>query len=163
MSHLVDLRGFHYELEPLADRAQWQMDALQLSLAKAQQQLQESRSHLERLVSEKNATLLGMKELWGQRLDVTTYTHALRFIQNLQQLIERQQVEVAGTKEKVGDAMKACIKQQQKLELYATHRKEKVAEYSLELGNILSAEADRDWNARGFLRDLKSKQVGASK
>ncbi len=157
MSSLVDLRGFKYALEPLAQQAQWKLDALQLVLARAQQQLSECKIILNQLHTQKEAVLVAVKELWKSRLDLTTYTHALDFIQSLQKKIETQQLEVDEKRKQLDEAMNACTVQQQKLELLATHRQENLEEFSLEQGNILSAEADRDWNARRFLRQQQEK------
>lgn len=152
MTNQVDVRKFKYQLAPLLTRANWRLDALQLQLGKARVEFEQNRDCLcqlqETLVVQKRE----IAEAWNKNLNLTTHQHALLFILDAQEKIAEKQKHVEQLQRALDAVMKQCVEQQRRVELLQNHRGEALEKFCLEQVNVLAAETDRDWNARGFLR-----------
>ena len=148
MSSSVDLRGFVYRLSPVQKLATWKLDSLHQKLASAQSDVVACEKVLGQLKLNYLEKANEVKDAWLSRLNVTNHSQSLHYLQTQKMRIEHKVQELQGLRLVLDELRRECIDQQKKVDLIDSHRENSIEEYQLEQQNILSAEADRDWNAR---------------
>ncbi len=160
MSQTVDLRGFHYQLAPVHQLAQWELDRLRQKLALAQTDYANCETALSSLKQRYGQVTQLAKDAWISKFNVASHAHALNYLQALQVQIQQKMGELRDLKKALEDARQLCVEQQKKLQLIDSHKADALNEFALVQENILSSEADRDWSARSIWRDKqKMKQL----
>lgn len=160
MSQTVDLRGFHYQLAPVHQLAQWELDRLRQKLALAQTDYANCETVLSSLKQRYGQVTQLAKDAWISKFNVASHAHALNYLQALQVQIQQKMGELRDLKKALEDARQLCVEQQKKLQLIDSHKADALNEFALVQENILSSEADRDWSARSIWRDKqKMKQL----
>lgn len=159
MSNQVDLRKFKYQLAPLLTQANWRLDSLQLQLGKARSEFEQCRDSLYQLQSALVQQQREIGEAWSKNVNLTTHRHALLFILDAQEKIVEKQQQLNQLQSELNEALKRCVEQQRKVELLQNHREESLDKFVLEQVNVLSAEFDRDWNARSFLKKRETELI----
>lgn len=155
MSYAVDLRKFKYQLMPLLKQANWKLDALQLDLGRARQLYEQCQCELVEQENQLKAQLLKIRDAWNEKLNIVNHRHGLFFVQDMQIKIDQKRKELSEKQAELALILEKCIAQQRRVELLENHQKELKAVFVTEQTNLLSAEIDRDWNARSSCKNLR--------
>ena len=156
MSQTVDLRGFHYQLAPVHQLAQWELDRLRQKLALAQTDYANCETVLSSLKQRYGQVTQLAKDAWISKFNVASHAHALNYLQALQVQIQQKMSELQDLMTVLDAARHSCVEQQRKLELIDTHKADAMTEYAMVQENTLSSEADRDWSARTIWRNKQN-------
>lgn len=149
----VDLRKFVYALEPVRRKRQWQLDALQIKLGKAQSTLSEAQREIRVLQNDAERVTQEVRLALLNRLDPHGHRSGLMWLAQLRKRIQEQQHTVDLLRQQRDDIRQACTVEHQQLEALTQHRKKSEAEYLLIEQNRQDTEADRDWIARSMRPD----------
>ena len=144
-----DLRGFKYPLEPLARRAQWELDALNGKLAQVQHQLASVRVELDGTegLHQQTSTTLGQQ--LQVRLDSSRHQAGLLYLAQLQESMKKLQAQLAALDIERTELRRQCLAAQARLEGLRVHESGAMDVYVREQSHLHAAEADRDWIMRG--------------
>ena len=159
MSSSVDLRGFSYQLEPILQRTQWEIDALQMRLGLSLRALEECQSSLRDMEAKLGSQVAALGVTWQARLDPQSYQQGLLFLAQRKQDIETQRKTLESLQENHMLIQKECVVKQQKIELIQSHRNECLDDFMVTQTNLQSSEADRDWNARSTWREKHTENL----
>ena len=143
-----DLRGFKYPLESLARRAQWQLDALNGKLVKAQHQLASAQAELEAVESLHQQACEKLGRQLQERLDSSRHQAGLLYLAQLQASMKKHQAHVAALDKARADLLQLCRAAEVRLEGLRSHESGVIDIYVREQSHLHAAEADRDWAMR---------------
>lgn len=143
-----DLRGFKYPLEPLAKRAQWELDALNGKLVKVQHQLASLRAELGGVESlhKQASDNLGRQLL--ARLDSSRHQAGLLYLAQLQASMKRLQAQADALDMERAQLLQLCRAAETRLEGLRSHEADAIDTYAREQSYLHATEADRDWMMR---------------
>jgi hypothetical protein len=144
----VDLRGFAYALEPLRQRRQWQLDALQLRFARLQMELRAAQVEFEMMQATHKAAAVHVAGRATQQMDPRAHAHSLQWLAQLRARMAQSEALCERLEADCGRVGRACLSDQQKLNAIEAHRDDAVADFAQDLHRRQSVEADRDWLAR---------------
>jgi len=144
----VDLRGFVYGLEPVQQKQQWRLDALQVQLSKTHKQLQQHQAALDALQLTHREQSLHATQALQRQFNPAAHSLTLAYLAQLQEQIDVSQARLVQTQNEQKALQQACIAQQNRLVLLTRHREQATQAYMKEEANRLASEADRDWMAR---------------
>lgn len=143
-----DLRGFKYPLEPLAQRAQWELDALNGQLGKVQHQLATVRAEL---VTTESLHRQACDKLGRQiqvRLDSSRHRAGLLYLAQLQASTQALEAQLAALDKTRAELLRLCRAAETRLEGLRSHESDVIEAYVREQSHLLATEADRDWMMR---------------
>ncbi len=143
-----DLRGFKYPLEPLARRAQWELDELNGKLAKAQHELASARAALSATKSLHRQTSEKLGQQLQVRLDASMHQAGLLYLAQLQASMEKIQAQVAVLDKARDGFLLLCRAAETRLEGFRSHESAVIDTYVREQSRLHATEADRDWMTR---------------
>jgi len=144
-----DLRGFKYPLEPLARRAQWELDALNGKLAQVQQQLAFVRAEFDAAEGQHQQTSARLGQQLHVRLDSSRHRAGLLYLAQLQASMKKLQAQLAELDIERTELLRQCLAAEARLEGLRTHESGAMDVYVREQSRLHAAEADRDWIMRG--------------
>ncbi|MFZ6721392.1 hypothetical protein [Undibacterium sp. Ji49W] len=153
MSASVDLRGFFYQLEPVQNKTQWELDLIEVQLADALRELEQCRVDIELKQLRKREQSDLARTSWQTNFNMLTHQSALGFLVMLETDIMAGQKHLNQLSHKVATLRGECVLLQQKIQLMDSHRNECLDEYAAEQLRQQTAEIDRDWSARSIWRD----------
>lgn len=148
----VDLRGFHYALEALQHKHQWELDTLQAQLGHKQREISEAHADLVQLRARFQAQTEQVLRRTQERLDPMAHRQGLAYLMQMQQSIQQGAENLTRLRAEKAKLQDQCVEQHQKLELLARHREESVHLYAADLTGRLANEADGDWLSRQHWR-----------
>jgi chromosome segregation ATPase len=146
-----DLRGFKYPMEPLARRAQWQLDALNARLAKVQSQLASVRAELDATEGLHQQACEKLGRQVQVRLDSSRHQAGLVYLGQLQALLKKLQEELAALDKNRAELLRMCRAAEARLEGLRSHESGAIDVYVREQSHLHATEADRDWITREAL------------
>jgi uncharacterized coiled-coil protein SlyX len=148
MTNEVDLRGFAYSLEPLLKRQQWNVDALQLKLARLEKAIGELTSNRGRIQAAYDEHARTMRTDSGVALEPAAYGRSLAHLAAQQGEIAGLNEQLDGLRQELRHLQGECLRSQVKVDITLAHKAECLKEYMDSQQNRLNSERDRDWLAR---------------
>jgi hypothetical protein len=144
----VDLRGFHYALEPLLRKQQWRVDALQARLGAMDKLVGAAQGACAQAQGALEACAQRLRQPGGGRLDPQAYGRGLVYLAGLQADLEQKKLRLERLRLDRSALQDAYLQAQCKVDVTSEHKDECLKEYVLAEQNRLSSEVDRDWLAR---------------
>jgi cell division protein FtsB len=141
----VDLRRFHYGLEPVLRRWQWRLEALQLELGKLVQAVLRKETEVAALHERQAALGIAAARPLSGSVDLDQYRFCLAALVRLRAEIAATEAEAAALRRDRNAVRDKCRVQQQKVELIERHRESCLADFAVEEHRRGAVEADRDW------------------
>lgn len=151
----VDLRGFSYVLAPVQRQANWRFERLQREVGAVQQQVSEGEARLTQMRAAHAQHASDLAHGWERRADPTGHARGLAFLGQSGKRIDAQVHQVATDRERLSQAQRACLQAQLRIEGMDRHEQEAIAVFAAEQRRRLAVEADRDWAARGVVRQAE--------
>lgn len=148
----VDVRGFRYAAEPLLLRRRWELEALQLALARLRQRIGEAQAALEVLQAER-ADRLGAAAHGARGFDPQLHAARLRWLLQQQGRIAQSQSDLAALQAECTDLVAQSVSLQQQTQTLESDRDGALRRFAQAEAGRAAAQADRDWLARRPLAD----------
>lgn len=155
MSSIVDLRKFKYQLAPVLKVAGWRLDSLNAVLGKSRRAYDQCASELNSLESDFEVFSHQLKSTLSQNFELIAHRNGILFLQQQKEKIEKKKRDLSEKRSVLDKALAECVKHQQKIELLDNHRQECLEKFVLEETNVLSSEADREWNAKLIFKKIE--------
>jgi hypothetical protein len=156
----VDLRGFHYALEPLLRKQQWRVDALQAKLAAMDKLVNAARQACAEVESALDSCAHSLRQPGGGRVEPAAYARGLAYLAVLQGDLEQKKLRYETLRLDRAALLDTYLQAQRKVDVTSEHKDECLKEYVLTEQNRLSSEVDRDWLARAAQRPATQASVG---
>jgi flagellar export protein FliJ len=151
------LRNFVFPLQPLLQRSQWRLDAVQTLLGHALGRESAARAileHLRRTWREASPARAARK---GAVLDAMSLMREREYLSRLYQRIEKAQQELRQRIEEREACQSDCLAAQQQLEAYKRCRESKLKQFVDAQYAVQQTQTDHDWVARLRWRDIAAK------
>jgi hypothetical protein len=144
----ADSRGFDYPLEPLRQRAGWELDSQLARLGRLQRKIDAAVELVGRLRADHLQDSLEVSTSMKRAFDPRAHAHGLRWLVQLRTRLAEASTEVDTLHAERRALVAACHAQQCKLDAIEAHRDASCLDYARDATARLLANADRDWLAR---------------
>lgn len=142
------MTAFKYPLEPLRERAQWQLEAVRLKLAQLEKTMVDAHLELSRVVDEMNRIAAESIDRQGASVDPIRQRRLVDYLATMRTRIDERRSAIQGLQQASDHTRADCLEKQKQLEVTEQHRKTMANEHAhLEVARSLR-EADADWIAR---------------
>lgn len=153
---MSDLRGFRYPLEPLRQRARWQLDSCRAELAAVQRDIERALAERERLQDQQSALASHAAPRVMGAIDPAASQRCLAYLADGHRRLASTLARI-GLLEAQRDVLaQRALEQQLKVDAMERHREENVAQHIAASTQRAAAELDSAWLARLQWRRLCS-------
>lgn len=142
------MKAFKYELEPLRERARWQLEAARLKLAQIEKSIAQERGQLEQVMQTLAQVAQSEQFEPGARIDLPRQRQVIGHLTALRARITERRRALAGLEEAALRQRAECLARHQRLETTEQHRKfQSDAHQHLEVVKEIR-QADESWLVR---------------
>jgi flagellar export protein FliJ len=149
----ADLRGFVFPLQPLLQRSQWELDAVQTRLGNAVERESAAREILESLRRTWREATPAAAARKGTVLNAMSLMREREYLSRLHKRIEKARQELRQRIEEREACQSDCLAAQQQLEGYKRCRESNLKQFVDAQYAIQQTQMDHDWIARLRWRD----------
>lgn len=142
-------RNYHYPLEPLQRKHQWQLEAAQARLGQCEAAHVAALTHLGALQAEHAASAAAARARTLIRLDPDAQRATLTYLLQVGTRIRMQEHAIDEIEQRRRQLRTDCLSEHGKLEAFERDHERCLAEWSHAWQIREGHEQDRDWNARG--------------
>lgn len=150
----VDLRSFSYALAPVQRQAEWRLERLQRDLGAAAKRVSDGEARLAQMRAVHASHSDELAKEWQRRTDPAGHARGLAFLGQSGARIRAQAQRVAVDREHLLEVQQACLQAQSRVQGMERHEQEAIAVFAAEQRRREAVEADRNWAARGAVRQI---------